>query len=210
MYCPAGRLVNSKGDMVAALDHRKSVYKHINQSGWWGARQNRDIDNANISLLEVLRTIRRGSTGIKLRVEEPRIQIYATTEEELIELIITHLQPYTSHIESISGPANAECAEILNSGAILRKKDIGYTHKIILRDGRYTTELKENILSYLTSIGPETLSISTGLIDTLSKSNPFLWNAYFYTNDPSVTTFLNLISPGLVLNIHELVVVPHK
>jgi len=92
----------------------------------------------------------------------------------------------------------------------LRKKDIGYTHKIILRDGRYTTELKENILSYLTSIGPETLSISTGLIDTLSKSNPFLWNAYFYTNDPSVTTFLNLISPGLVLNIHELVVVPHK
>jgi hypothetical protein len=206
LYCPAGRLVDEKGNMVSALEHRKSVYKHINQSGWWGHRQNRDLDNADVSLLETLRAVRKNSVGFKLRVEEPRIQIYAATEEELVNLVLDHLQPYVKHIETISGPANQAAVEILNSGAIIRKTDNGYTHKVILRDGRYSSDVKENIIQYLDSLQVELAGIPKSCREMFSKPSGYVWNAYFYTNDPSVTTFLTLIQPGIVSNCHELVV----
>jgi hypothetical protein len=141
-----------------------------------------------------------------LRVEEPRIQVYANTEEELINLVLDHLQPFVKQIESIAGPANDSAAEILNSGAILRKKDTGYRYKVIFRDGRYTHEIKMSILNYLNGLDSGTVKIPQSAIDMLQKSTGFIWNLYLYTNDPSITTFLNLISPGLVLNCHELVV----
>ena len=206
VYCPAGRLIDGKGTMTDLLDHRRSVYKHINQSGWWGARQNRDLDNADIFLLDVMRGIRKNSTGIKLRVEEPRIQIYADSEDELVNLVLDHLQPFVKHIETISGPASATDAEILNSGAIIRKTDNGYSHKIILRDGRYGAEVKEAVLNYLDNLQIEIAGIPDSCRKMFSKSTSYVWNCYFYTNDPSVTTFLNLIQPGLVSNCHELVV----
>lgn len=206
VYCPAGRLIDGKGAMTALLEHRKNVYKHINQSGWWGHRQNRDLDHADLALLDTLRGIRKNSSNIKLRVEEPRVQIYAATEDELVNLVLDHLQPFVKCIESVAGPSNEEAAEVLNSGAIIRKTDNGYRHKIILRDGRYTTEIKESILQYLNQLQLEQVGITTSCREMLTKPNSYLWNCYLYTNDPSITTFLNLISPGIVSNIHELVV----
>lgn len=207
MYCPAGRLIDSKGPITAELEHRKSIYKHINQSGWWGHRQNRDLDNANVLLLDTLRTLKSNPTGIKFRVEEPRIQIYAQTKDELVNLVLDHLQSFVGYIEAVTGPANEEDVEILNSGAIIRKTDNGYTHKIILRDGRYGAEIKETILQYLDSLQIEVAGIPKGCRGMFTKKqSSYIWNCYFYTNDPSVTTFLNLIQPGIVSNIHKLVV----
>lgn len=208
LYCPAGRLIDSKHAMPGELERRKNIYKHVNQSGWWGHRQNRDLDRADVMLLETMRTIRRNSSnaGIKLRVEEPRIQIYAATEEELVNLVLDHLQPYVKYIEAITGPANEQDVEILNSGAIIRKTDNGYTHKVILRDGRYGAEVKEAVLSYLDNLQIEVTGVPKSCREMFTKSTSYVWNCYFYTNDPSVTTFLNLIQPGIVSNCHELVV----
>jgi hypothetical protein len=206
VYCPAARLIDDKGPMDEALEHRKNIYKHINHSGWWGHRHNRDLDHANIPLLETLRNIRRTHSGFKLRVEEPRIQIYAATEKELINLVVDHLQSFTENIETIAGPANDDCAEILDSGAIIRKNANGYSHKIILRDGRYGTDVKDTILQYLQNLNIETVGIPASCQKMFTKSSSYVWNCYFYTNDPSVITFLNLIQPGLVSNCHELVV----
>lgn len=206
VYCPAGRLIDNKGPMADELEHRIDMFKHIAQSGWWGQRQNRDLANANVELLDVLRTIRRNPNGIKLRVEEPRIQIYANSEDELVDLVTNKLQSFVTNIEEISGPATDEAAEILNSGAIIRKTHNGYTHKVILRDGRYGPEIKEAILQYLDNLNIEMVNMSKSCRSMLSKSSSYIWNCYFYTNDPSIAMFLNLIQPGLVSNIHELVV----
>jgi hypothetical protein len=194
--------------MDKELEHRKSVYKHINQSGWWGARQNRDLDRADLNLLEIMRDIRRSSStvGIKLRVEEPRIQIYAATEDELVNLVLDHLQPFVKNIEAITGPANDTDIEILNSGAIIRKTNNGYTHKIILRDGRYGADVKATVLQYLDTLPLETVGLPKGCREMFAKSSSYIWNCYLYTNDSSIVTFLNLMQPGLVSNIHELVV----
>lgn len=206
VYCPAGRLVDAKGTMPDALEHRKNIYKHINHSGWWGHRHNRDLDHADIQLLETMRGIRRSNSSIKLRVEEPRIQIYAASEDELVNLVLDHLQPFVKNIESVAGPANEEAVDVLNSGAIIRKTDNGYSHKVILRDGRYGPEVKDTVLQYLDSLQIEIVGVPASCRNMFTKSTSYVWNCYFYTNDPSVTTFLNLIQPGIVSNIHELVV----
>ena len=130
VYCPAGRLIDSKDPIDKALEHRKSIYKHINQSGWWGHRHNRDLDLADIPLLETLRNIRRGQLGVKLRVEEPRVQIYAETENDLIDIVKNQLSAFISSIESVAGPANDAAADILNSGAIIRKTDTSCSSRV--------------------------------------------------------------------------------
>ena len=210
VYAPAGRLIDSKGTMANELEHRISITRNINQPGWWGARQNKDLENADVNFLEALREIRKNPNGIKLRVEEPRVQIYAATEDELISLVFDNFGTFRRYIETVTGPADAEAEAILNSGAIIRKTSTGYTHKVILRDGRYTPDIKLGLLNYLTSIGGDTVHIADSLIAMLTGRSGYIWNAYFYTNDPSVTMFLNLMHPNLVLNIHELVVLPHK
>ena len=153
-----------------------------------------------------MRLIRKTSTNVKLRVEEPRIQIYAQTEDDLVNLVLDHLQPFVKNIEAICGPANDTDAELLNSGAIIRKTDNGYSHKVILRDGRYGLDVKDTILSYLDSLQIEVAGVPNSCRNMFTKTTSYVWNCYFFTNDPSVTTFLNLIQPGIVSNIHELVV----
>ena len=95
---------------------------------------------------------------------------------------------------------------MLNSGAIIRKTDIGYSHKVILRDGKYSPEIKRKILNYLETLGDETVRLPKSCYEMLAKSTSFVWNLYFYTNDPAITTFISLIEPRLVSNIHKIVV----
>jgi hypothetical protein len=210
LYAPGGRLIDDKADIASALEHRQEVIKNVSKTGWWGHRFNKDLDNANIELLEELKDIRRATSGLKLRIEEPRIQIYAETEAELIDLVSTRLGKFYHFVELVAGPSNAEAELALNSGAIIRKVNTGYTHKVILRDGRYTPEIKKSMLIYLTNLHGDVVHVSDSLTSMLTGRSGYIWNGYFYTNDPSVTTFLNLIHPNLVLNIHPLVVLAHK
>ncbi|CAB5215119.1 hypothetical protein UFOVP190_403 [uncultured Caudovirales phage] len=211
IYAPAGRLIDSKGSMTDALEHRRTVHKNINHAGWWGHRYQKDLDNADTDLLNKLRDIRHDrSLGLKLRVEEPRVQIYATTEQQLQNLVNAHFAKWKQSIEGFSGPEDADAEAVLNTGAIIRKNDVGYRYKIILKDGRYENDTKQQILNYLLNLGPDEIKMSSTAIQTLSKSSNYIWNLYFYANDTRITNFLELISPGIISNTHELIVMPHK
>ena len=214
VYAPAARLIDNKAreSMDQALVRRKQIYSTISQNSWWGARQNRDLDHANVEFLEILRDIRQHRpAGIKLRVEEPRVQIYAETEQQLIDLVNAHFGPkFSNYVETIAGPADRKAEAVLNSGAIIRKKEAGYRYKVILRDGRYGTDVKQSILQYLLNLGEDQIFLPKSGFDMLSKSTSYVWNLYFLANDPQVTSFLSLIQPGIVSNIHELIVLPNK
>jgi hypothetical protein len=212
VYCPAGRLIDAKGSMPDALEHRRTVAKNINHGGWWGRRTNPDLENADVEFLTMLKEVRHDrGMGIKLRVEEPMIQIYADSESALQTFVNTHFSAtQKQYVRSISGPIDSAAETVLNSGAIIRKENNGYQYKIILKDGRYTSEIKQNLLVYLENQGPEQVQLSSSARLMLSKSTGYVWNLYFYCNDVSVITFLNLISPGIVSNYHELVVLSNK
>jgi hypothetical protein len=212
VYSPAGRLIDSKDSMDSALEHRRTIAKNVNHGGWWGYRYNRDLDHADSEFLTLLRNIRHDRTlGVKLRVEEPMVQIYAESDEVLKSLITTQFDAsQRGYVRSISGPKDYTAEEVLNTGAILRKKDIGYKYKVILRDGRYSSETKQHLFNYLGGLPEEQVRVPKSAWGMLRNTNHFMWNMYFYSNDTDVCTFLNLISPGIVSNFHELVVLPNK
>jgi len=212
VYCPAGRLIDSKGPMSDALIHRRNIAKNVNYGGWWGRKINKDLDHADVEFLNMLRDIRHDrSSGLKLRVEEPLIQIYADSNQSLQNFINTHFSAeQKKYVQSVSGPKDDNAADILNSGAIIRREHNGYRYKILLKDGRYTPAVKHSLLQYLDNQGPEQVQLSRVSREMLSKTTSFVWNFYFYCNDTSIITFLNLISPGIVSNCHELVVLENK
>jgi hypothetical protein len=158
-----------------------------------------------------LRDLKRNHKDIKVRVEEPHIQIYASSESVLQDIVTNKFAGFPArYIESISGPANDQTRDILNTGAIIRKTDLGYKYKILMRDGLYDKQTKEALLNYITNIGVENATMPKGCIKMLTKDTRYIWNLYLYVNDLSVITFLNLIHPSLVLNYHELIVVADK
>jgi hypothetical protein len=113
---------------------------------------------------------------------------------------------YSTVLLSVSGPADDDTQELLKNGVIIRKKEFGYQYKVILRDGRCDVATKQQILNYLESIGTDEVKVSPGVKNMLdSKYNGF-WGVWFYVNDEKIRTFLELIHPGCVLNIHPVVV----
>jgi len=182
-------------------------YQAVNRSNFGGSWKRpyfyndvRKYDNVNYTLLASIKTIKEslGDT-IKIRVESDRMQFYAGSESELKQ--IAAILSDTTCIEAITGP-RAGTEQLLSSNAIIAPK-IPFKYKILLRDGSYNVELKAQILNLLES--QEDVKITAGLRHNLKRPFPSIWGAFFYANDLGITTMLNLMSPGIVGKIHEVV-----
>jgi hypothetical protein len=112
---------------------------------------------------------------------------------------------YKSNVEEINGPVNEAEAGILLSGAIIKRNPSEYQYKVVLRDGRYRVEAKQQVLTYLENLGDQ-IKITPKCQEMLSRPYPSCWGVFFYTNDLGVATMLRLIDPDIVGNIHEIVV----
>jgi hypothetical protein len=207
VYAPGGRQIDHRMSSVReALDQRRSHSRSYNYGGSWRDQYDRHfLDSADPEFLELLRTLKRHNKSIKFRVEEPSVSIYAETIDDLKNIVGNFKTQHTKYIEKITYPANQQQVDLLTAGAILVSTPQKYSHKVILRDGRYSMETKAQILRYLEGLD-DLVKVSKGSYDMLTKPYASMWGVFFYTNDPKVTTFLNLLSPGLVSNIHELIV----
>jgi hypothetical protein len=209
VYAPGGRTIESK-DIANTIEHRKVWDKDMNHFGWWG-RKTRDLEDADIAFLEHIRQLKQDQTiNKRIRVEEPWIQIYTESEDDLVEIVDQEPGLFKKYAHGLAGPEDSYIAEILNSGAIIKKTDNGYRYKVILKDGFYSQEVRGQLYNYFNTADKETVKITGGLSRALQSPGGYMWSLYFYANDLAIITFLNLISPGLVTNIHELVVPPTK
>lgn len=205
-----GRLLLSKASLEDALDHRKTLTAHYktNYSSWWNTRHNDGIDNVDLDLLHSVQQIKTHfGSRIRTRIEEPAIQFYATDELTLKQ--IASMLDNQDCIRSVTGPASIAEETMLLAGSILKRAPTEYSHKVILRDGRYGSDIKMQILSYLDSLG-DAVKLSKSSRDMLTKPYASMWNVFFYTNDPQITTFLSLIEPTIISNIHKLIHVDYK
>lgn len=206
LHAVGGRLIETAKDMPIkeALDFR--ILKFNMSRGWRYRDGLGDIKTANVSLLESLRDIKADfGERIRVRIEEPNVQIYSEDEQTLKDIVAK--LPYTSCIEKVSGPADATQEKLLKSGAIIRTKPSEYKYKVVFRDGRYDPTTKSQILNYINSLGPGMVKITKGATKMMSNTYSYIWGVYFYTNDPSIITFISLIEPSIVSRIHELVIV---
>ena len=197
IYAPGGRASYAK-DINEAIDRRKDL---VSEYPDWSRRVR--LDDVDITQLETIQNICTQKDRFKVRVEEPLVQIYADTVDDLKYLAERFDFFRQARIVEISYPKNNKAAELLKQGKILRRSPQDYRFKIMLRDGAYHASTKEQILNYLESLG-DLVKITEANKKMMQRSYSWIWSVYFYSNDDSIATFLNLIHPGLISNIYEI------
>jgi len=212
IYVPGGELIYSKNpDLKEALEYRKATAISYNWAGSWYSRRNSQLNDVDVELLYVAKNIRdQYGKQIRVRVEEPMLQFYTEDEQTVKEIAKKFTEPtdYRCNVEEINGPTNEDESKILLSGAIIRRNPSEFQYKVVLRDGRYQTESKRLILTYLENLGDQ-IKITPKCQEMLASPFPSCWGVFFYTNDPGIATMLRLIDPDIVGNIHE-IIVPNK
>lgn len=200
---PFGNLVYTNGCIQDAIKQRyTSVYHRRMWPEAWLPKQ------VSIPLIGCVRTIKsQYGKSIRIRVEEPMLQIYAQDEQTLKNIARDFVYPlnFGSCIEEINGPISDAEADILLSGAIIKRQPSEYRYKVVFRDGRYSIESKKQILEYLIQLGDQ-VRVSRGSREMLNMPYTSCWGVFFYTNDPAITTMIRLIEPDIIGNIHELIV----
>lgn len=204
--CPAGRLINDdEPDLKFALRQRVEEARWRNHGGSWAVRNNKELDRADIDLIMALVSIKKDYPEVRFRVEEPLVQIY-TVDEDALKVIAGRIPAqFSNRIESVQVPASDAQAALLKENKILVSSTsrVKFKYKIYFRDGNYPVETKRQVLTYLQNLGDE-VQTSPGTMQQLDKGYEYTWGCFVYANDPNVLTFLNLICPRLIAQIHEL------
>lgn len=200
------RVLHNDVPVVEALANRISRVQY-NQGGSWKFDRFDDLDEADSALLEELRSIKNGhDNSIKMRVEEPWVQIYADNEQKLMDIALRFNTAGRAQLLSISSPWDSEQLALLEQGHILSKlsSKLEFKYKIVLRDGSYSAATKAQVATYLNGLGSE-VKVTKSSMRMLTSELSFIWGCFFYTNDPGIATMLRLIAPGMVGKIHEIV-----
>lgn len=188
--------------MSVAISTRQDLVKEYPE---WSRRIR--ISEYNLEQLTIIRNLTNDKLRFKVRIEEPMVQVYAETIEDLKEVAERFPQDMQSRIVEIGCPANELALNLLKQGKILRRREQAYRYKFMLKDGTYNQDTKEQLLNYLNSLG-DLIKITNGNRKMLQRTYSWIWSVYFYSNDDSIATFLNLIQPGIVSNIHEIEQLP--
>ena len=199
-----GQSINSKYSVMHSLDIRQRSYRSINYGGSWAVKMSYSLAKANVEWLEYLKAFKAAvDFDCKIRIEEPRIQIYASNEQDLLDFVKQMPSQYIEYAASITRPVNDQERELLQSGKKLLKSTPEYNFKINFRDGKYDLETKRNILNYLDSL-EELVRVPDHARKELTKNYTNTWDVYIYTKDSSITTFLQIIAPRLIRSITEM------
>lgn len=198
---------NPKDSLLEELYRRIEQYKKYSRGGsWHSAEKTRELMATNIDEIERLRLLKEEyKNTVRIRVEEPNIQLYTETEAELQEIANRLTPDMQRRLLTVSYPKDAAAERFLREDKIIAKSyRIPQRYKIVFRDGQYSNEIKRNVLNYLLSIDKE-IRIPQHTIRMLTSTHSYIWNSYIYADDTSLTTFITLLAPGLVGKIHELV-----
>lgn len=204
VYCPGGRSLDSN-DIKQSILNRQLSTKQFNYGGSW-IRNNRYLNDADIDQLGVVKDIAL-LDGIKVRIEEPYVSFYADSEQDLKNLLEMFEPRSRERLKTICVPKDQRHIELLKENKILKtSRRINYNFKVTLKDGRLNIDRKLNILNYLNSLG-DIVYLPPASIRMLENTYTGFWGVYYYTNDISINTFVSLIQPGIVANVHEIVIV---
>ena len=205
IYVEGGRSLESGNKTIAeSIKQRHQLANVFGKNNTWY----RSVDFSKISV-EFLTRIKFIKTNlgnkIRMRIEEPFIQIYANSEQMLKDIAVD-LDKNDSILE-VTGPQDAAAEQILMTDSILVTSPPEYEYKVLLREGRYSIDTKTRVLDYLLRVGDD-VKLSDGSRRMLQKDYSSMWGVFFYTHDPALITFIRLIDPNIVWKIYKLVYLP--
>jgi hypothetical protein len=204
MVTGSGFLRDPESSIIEQAENRKkrNELRKINFGGSW--RHNRAVDptDHDLQLLQKIRTAQQKYKSLKLRIEEPRFQVYSTDEDELYKFASDIVDSNNQHIVSLFKPTTADHLALLKQGYTISRKPANYPIKAYVREGRYTLQTKSQVLGYLKAM-PEEVYMPKHFIETFTKEYESVWNCYFYIKDRSILTMLALICPSLIRTTEE-------
>lgn len=180
----------------------------INYGGSWRKTKQFKPSATELKLLENLRDYRadlaeQDNAQIKMRIEDPFIQIYSTDIlllQEFANNIINSVPAAAAFLESITVPRNSQDLALLQQGYTLRSHS-DFPYKINLRDGKYSQSTRSNLLQYLDALASD-ISIPKSTRDQLEKTRgDFIWGGYFYCMDEDIKLMISMIDPKLIRSI---------
>jgi hypothetical protein len=204
-----GRLIHARpGESISfALKERIEHQRTRNYAGSWWNNKMSELLSASVQQIEVLRDIKEQyKDDVKIRVEEPHVQIYAENEDMLKTVAMALTEELQTKIVSVSCPT-PNSVPMLCAGKILMrgKNHRKYSHKVMIRDGMYSVEAKHRVLNYLSGLDLDTCLIGKATERMLGNGSTYTWGCFFYVNDDKIITFVKLIAPDMIGKIHELV-----
>lgn len=205
IFCPGGRFIYDEHSSIRELIEQKQIFELGIHSRSWNHRYRKYIDQAAESQLETLKELLTDS-AIKIRVEEPKVQIYAESEQDLKNFIKKFSSEDQTRVSSITVPKDLKSETLLKENKIIRQsRRNSYRYMVSMRDCRVDPVTKLNLLNYLDSL-EDLVLVPRGAREMMSTPFSSFWGVYFYTNDLSINTFIELIKPGVISNINEIVV----
>lgn len=203
--------------IAANVDHRKERQRlqlthYI--SSYWNDRLIHDSDNCDVDQLEYLyKKIKTLGNAVKIRVEEPYVEIYAENQMTILD-IIESMPLRSNRVMEIHWPGSAVQLEALERGEIIMPKITDYEYQVNLRTILLSNAKRTQVFEYLNGLG-DLVKMTPGLKDALTRPKwahsdvMWIYQCYFYTNDTSVCTFLNLIEPNLINKILKIARLDH-
>ena len=208
VLAPGSRLINyNRFDSIASgiedrINYIESIGTTYGGSTWFRQRALKRIENASVEQLEYLKTVKENNTELNFRIEEPYVSIYAKNEQDLFTLV-QGLPDKSSAVE-ISRPYDQQSIDILNRGETITRKPVEYEYKVLFKEHRVTN--RDNLIqiyNYLSGLGSD-VKILPSCKRNLTTNLFWFSQCYFYTKDPGVCTFINLIAPNLIKEISKL------
>lgn len=184
--------------------------QHYSYGGsWYNTKMARYLQEANVKHLKTLQDIRLGSTvySIKVRVEEPRVDIYAHSEGRL--KLIAEMLDNPAWVLSVCGPENTQAEALLADNKILRKRKPKWQYKVDLSERNFSSNTRQAIWNYLDNLGNE-VSVPKHTYEQLKRNHDWMWGGYFRTNDLGIVHMIRLIDPNIVREVSELVQIDTK
>jgi hypothetical protein len=183
----------------------KKSYDYENLPTYVGSVKH-TIENTKFNNLLSWNRFFRNYGYIKFRIEDPYISLYTNDLDSLYE-IINKDKHIKNTVVSISKPESEEAAKSLQEGKVLVKRIEGFTHIIYISDNwSFNNDDRVKVMEYLRSLGENEVRIPSSTEKALM--NKWAAGGYFYCKDPSISTCLSLICPGIVKNIFELEKLP--
>ena len=147
-------------------------------------------------------------TKCRVRIEGHHIRVFAIHAEDLMP-ILTASPLAKLFVKELHQPSDMSSVSLLSEGTIFQKTKPKHSYKVTIRSGKYSPEIQKQIKEYMKNF-PDDIFLSGDLKWRLGESKPSIYRSpgfltgFFHVKDPSVLTFLALISPSFVQKVNKL------
>jgi len=198
LFCPGSRAVVSVGPDVESVKnyilHRTYIYNNYTYRPITEDR----LKLADTNQLDYLLQVKRQKGDkVKIRCEEPYIDLYCLHEQDLYD-ILKDCPGINERLLHVWTPKNDKFQNVLLGGNIIMAKDFEFKYKIILKN-KCDFSTRQALYKYLLNWGDQ-VKIPPGVVRNLTSSYSY-GEKYFYAMDKDVVLAIGLIDPNLITQI---------